>query len=881
MISPILRTKLIIPPVRPDLVSRVRLHEVLNESLKSRLILVSAPAGFGKSTILSSWLRKSDRVSCWISLDEEDNSPVQFLTYLITALQNNSPSFCDSILASLRSPRPPDPLTVMPYLVEETISLPETVIVLDDYHTLRCREIHDIITYLLKHLPPQIHFVLSTRTDPPLPLARLRGLGQMTELRTADLRFTLEEAEEYFFLKGEMDISSQDVALLNDRTEGWITGLHMAFLTLRGNPEKSLFIRSFSGSNRYILDYLLEEVLRQLPEEIISFLVKTSILRRFSADLCRAVTGMEESLGYLERLDRENVFLISLDDTREWYRYHHLFTDLLKQRLASLDGETVKDLHRRASLWFEDNNLLGLSIDHALFARDWNRAAERISDYMGSLWEHGEQNRLSKWIAAIPESLLLENPDILVHYAFTLCFSGEFAAAERQLQFAEGGKEHITETLMGKAATVRAYYSLYSNRVDLADRFSRSALDLLPGKDHMWRSMAFSIYGDVHAFHGHVPTCVEIWNKALFEADLASSSFFSLLAASKLIVALKRLGCLHKAETTFTEHFSQASKREYPQVAVPGAFYSVWANVLMEWNRLDEAAEYMERGLSLSERQGYAAGIAWSMISLSEACFVRGQLDQAENMLNRLESRIEKEGLPAWTGNWLNAWKIRCHISRGNLEKAEYICADSGISLDGEITYPREVEYLAMGRLLFETGSPQEALSLLERLDDHLIKAGWIDMSLEARLLRALIFEEQGDDKAALGLVSSIMPQAEQEGYLRLFLNEGSKAARLLYKALSAGIARAYTGRVLTAFPVPAGGSSCDDQGKGLVEPLSRREKEVLRQIAAGSSNKEAAMALYISEGTIKNHLKNIFGKLDVGNRTQAVGRARNLGLLD
>jgi LuxR family maltose regulon positive regulatory protein len=397
----------------------------------------------------------------------------------------------------------------------------------------------------------------------------------------------------------------------------------------------------------------------------------------------------------------------------------------------------------------------------------------------------------------------------------------------------------------------------------------------------MWRSLALSIHGDVNAFYGHVPTCEEIWGSALCEAEKTGNIFFALLASAKVIVAQKRLGWLRQAARTFEEQTRRAIEDGYTQMSVAGALYAVYGDILLEWNRVEEAIEHIQRGLNLSERQNYAAGVAWSCISTIQAHFSEGDLIKVEAALRQLEMRIQKNTLPVWTMNWFTAWQVRLSILGGSLDEAGRVLQNRGISLDGEFAYPNEVEYLALARLLIARGDFLAAESLLTRLHAHLNTKGWVDKIIEVQILQALIYQEQGDEDEALALLADLLPMTEAEGYTRVYLNEGPPMAQLLYKELAANITPEYTSRLLAAFPTCETKSPSLNAQAGLVEPLSPRELEVLAQLSEGFTNQEVALALHIALGTVKNHVKNIYSKLNVHSRTQAVARARDLGLLD
>ena len=774
----LLTTRLFRPTSHSLLVPRPLLFSRLNEGKQDKLILVSAPAGFGKTTLLSTWTKQTEYPVAWLSLDEADNTPSVFLTYLTAALQTIDPGIGESLLPALLSPQPPAPQAVLTRLITDLTSRAEMLLVLDDYHLITSHAVHDILTDLIQHMPPNLHLVLATRSDPPLPLPRLRGRQQLTELRTADLRFSLEETDQFLNHIKTLRISDQDVAALTLRTEGWITGLQMAVLSMQNRTDIHQFIESFTGSNRYILDYLLEEVLQQQPEEIRTFLLKTSILTKLSSGLCAAVTGMQNCQHMLEELERANLFLIPLDDHRGWFRYHHLFADLLRQRLSLKAADSIPALHMQASRWYEENSELGPAIEHALSAEAYNDLIRLLKQYIQSIWEHGDQTRLSKWLAALPQDIILDHPVILVHHAFALCFAGQYQEAEAQLLTVEEtiGANH--EPFSSMASTVRSFNSLYRGEIQAADNYANTALAHLPADQHMWRTLTLSIQGDIHAYYGHFPVCENIWGNALREAEIADCLFFALWISSKLIVARKRMGKLHQAAKTFEQQTRRAKEKGYTKVSFPGALYTVWSNVLLEWNQVEEAITIMEQGLSLSESQNYSAGIAWSGLSLIAARFAQQGPAGAEQAVHQLEEQLHRHKLPEWTMNYLTAWKARISIARGDLTKCERILQERGIVFDGKFGFPSEVEYLALAHLLIAKDELSNAWALLVRLQEQLESMGWTDKLIQVKLLQTLILQKQGNDEEALNLIESILPMAEREGYLRVFLDEGPPMAK-------------------------------------------------------------------------------------------------------
>ena len=545
-------------------------------------------------------------------------------------------------------------------------------------------------------------------------------------------------------------------------------------------------------------------------------------------------------------------------------------------------------MHRRASVWCEQHGFLDRAIEHALATGDDERVADLICRHVDSIWEYGQQTALTKWLASLPDEILSRRPELLTSHAFVLCMSGQFERAETRSTLAEASSNPDNRLVQGMAATVRAYTALYRDDARGAAEYAHQALEFLPADQHLCRCLATSILGDAHAFDGHVPTSERTWTEALHEAEAAGSIFFTLLISAKLVVVQKRQGRLRQADATAREHIGRAAERGLSEVAIAGALYAVWGDILLEWNRLDEAIEYIQRGLALSDRQHYVAGVAWSSLSLIHAHYARADFHAAENAIRHLEQRLRQQDLPGWTMSWLSAWKMRLSIARGDLAGAEAVLHARDLTLNDRFHYPREVEYLAFARWHIAEGKvhPEgdglaRAGRLLRRLRDWLESMSWTDKSLEAQVLQALVFQAQGNDSAARDTLATALTLAEPEGYTRLFVREGPAMARLLYRALGRGTVPRYVSRLLAAFPASETDPITPAPQRDLVEPLSERELEVLRLVANGASNQEVALTLHLALGTVKNHLKNIYGKLNVHSRTQAATRGRDLGLID
>jgi LuxR family maltose regulon positive regulatory protein len=945
---PLLETKLYIPPMRPELVSRPRLIERLNAGLGGRLTLVSAPAGFGKTTLVSEWVQAMGEAVApiavaWLSLDESDNDPTRFLVYVIAALQTVAAEIGKGALSALHSPQPPPAEAVLTGLINELADISDRILlVLDDYHLIEAQPVHDVVTFLLQHLPPDpgpgvqgrgVHLVIASREDPPLPLARLRVRGQLTELRATNLRFTSAEAAEFLNQAMGLSLSAEDIAALETRTEGWIAGLQLAAVSMQGRDDIAGFIDSFTGSHRFVLDYLLEEVLEQQSESVQTFLLQTSILDRLTGLLCDALTGQGNGQATLEMLERANLFIVSLDSERRWYRYHHLFADLLRQRLRqnppplsspSLEGGIVAGLHRRASAWYEQNGFADEAIEHALPAEDLERAAHLIQGIAEDIWVRGEDAKLRRWLDALPVELILSTPQLCLFHAWYLLSSGKTEMADQVLQAAElalepspalrrspgaprdrvegsdGGaeawpREHAQSremnrlALRGKLATTRAFSAFYRGDIPAIIQHAREALEYLPEEDLTWRGTAIHVLGDAYDFSGQM---VEAYHSRL-EAVKASRSSANkvafMIANSKLALILRRQGRLQQVQEICQQQDQLAGESGMAQTDVAGWLMAIWGEVLAEINDLDGALRKAEKGVEITERGGDLAMLGWSYLCLTRVLFSRGDLAKAEETIRRMENATRESNVPPWITNQKAAWQARVWLAQGDLAAASQWAEARGLDATTEPAYLHEMEYTVLARILSAQNQFERAVKLLQRLLEAAQAGGRTSRAIEILNLQALAVQARGDTEQAIIALEQALTLAEPGGFVRIFADEGPSMARLLCEAAARGIMPGYVGKLLAAF-----GDGTKDEGRmteslplvdrpspALVEPLSERELEVLQLIAQGLMNREIAARLFLSLNTVKAHTRNIYGKLGVNSRTQAVVEAQRLGLIE
>ena len=914
MSAPILATKLYVPPPQPKAVLRPRLVERLNEGLHRKLILVSAPAGFGKTTLLSEWVAGCGRPAAWLSLDEGDSDPTRFLSYLVAALQTIAPNIGEGVLGALRSPQPPPTGSTLTNLLNEIAAVEDDfVLVLDDYHVVDARAVDDTFAFLLEHLPPQMHLIIATREDPQLPLARLRARGQLTEVRAADLRFTPSEAAE--FLKGVMglNLSEEDIAALETRTEGWIAGLQLAALSMRGREDVPGFVRAFTGDNRYIVDYLVEEVLQSQPECIRSFLLKTSILDRLSGPLCDAVTGQEEEGNVLlETLERGNFFVVPLDDKRHWYRYHHLFAEVLYAHLMAEQPDLVATLHRRASEWYEQNGSAADAIRHALAAEDFERAADLIEGAVPAMRRSRQEATLLGWLKALPDELFHVRPVLNVHYAGTLLQSGQLDGVEERLRDAERWlnttadrrerpdelaaemivvHEEAFRRLPASIAMYRAGIALARGNVPETVTYARRVLDLAPEDDHFQRGAAAALLGLAAWTSGDLEAAHRSYADGMAHLQMAgniSDAVGGAMTSADIRIAQGRL---REAMRTYEHALRLATEQGDPAMRGTADMHVGMAELHRERNDLEAATQRLLRSKEQGEHTGFPQYRYRWRVAMARIREAQGDLDGALGLLHEAEHLYVSDFHPDVRP--LAALKAEIWVAQGRLGEALGWARERGLSAHDDLSYLREFEHVTLARVLLarykskrEESPMLEAMSLLERLLQAAEACGRMGSVIEILVLQGLALEAQGDIPAALVPLERALALAEPEGYVRIFLDEGRPMAQLLSEAATRGIMPDYTGKLLAAFDAE-GRIDPDDSprlatlaSQPLVEPLSDRELEVLRLIAQGLSNREISERLFLAVITVKGHNRNIFRKLQVRRRTEAIARARELGLL-
>jgi LuxR family transcriptional regulator, maltose regulon positive regulatory protein len=876
----LLTTKLFVPSVRPDLVVRRRLTARMDEGVRGRLTLVSAPAGFGKTTLLGEWGLETGMPLAWVSLDEGDNDVGRFLTYVATAMGGLHENFePEEVLGPLHEASP-HLESVLTALVNEAACIPhDFALVLDDYHAINADAVHGAVTFLLEHLPSRMHVVIASRTEPPLPLARLLARGHLTRLSAADLRFAPEEVVAFLDAAVGVRLSTADVAALEERTEGWIAGLQLAALSMRDRDPKA-FIHAFTGTNRYVLDYLAEEVLKKQDEDVQEFLMDTSILGRLSGSLCDGVTGRDDGQTILERLERENLFVVPLDDERLWFRYHHLFAQFLQKELRRGAPERVPLLHRRACDWFEGEGLVAEAVSHALAAGDTERAANLVERVARTTLRRGELSRLRRWLEELSEDLVCSRPRLCLFYAWYYLAAGRLGDVEPYLDRAESGAGGARD-VVGEVTTIRAAIAGIMGQPALAMNLAREAEAMLTEENRFLECIIAASRGFANRGLGDVVAASEEFAEAATLARSVEATYVALLAYRQLAELLVVRGRLRAAADVCRRALDLVSERGRRLPASSAARVGM-GELLYEWNELDVAEEHLREGIELAELGGNAEISLDGYLAMARTRHARGDLDGASDALEAARSLAERHGGAPWRDR-VNAWEARLAATRGDRWVAERWLEDCGLSPD-EPDHSREFEYVTMTMALAATGRHEDASGLLERLLRQAEEGGRGGRVVELLALRAPLMAVRGNEREAVETLLGALALAEPEGYIRTFADRGASMSPLLQAALKtrqrdARPSSRYIAELLAAF----GGAETAhpvEKMERLAGAVSEREIEVLGHLAAGTTNREIADKLFVSLDTVKTHLKHVYNKLGVHSRTQAVARARELGLI-
>ena len=900
VVSPVLAAKVRVPGRRPEAVPRPRL--VGRVGTGARLTVVSAPAGFGKTTLVTEWLAETGpAVVAWVSLDERDNEPRSFWTYVLTALQGAVGEVAAEALGLLASPGSPiEP--VLASLVNELDAVPgEVVLVLDDYHLVDAAEIQEGMAFLLDHAPARLRLVLATRVDPPLPLARLRARGELVEVRAGDLRFTAEEAAA--FLAGPMGLalSKDDVATLADRTEGWAAALQLAGLSLRDREDPSAVVARFAGTDRFVVDYLAEEVLARQPDDVRDFLLQTAVLERFTGPLCDAVTGQAGGAARLVALERSNLFLVPLDDQRQWYRYHHLFADVLRARLLGQQPGLVGELHRRASAWFQEHGDPVAAISHALAGADHERASDLIELTMPLMQRERREPELARWVREVPDEVVRVRPMLGLAFVGALAQVSDFATVDKRLSDIErslrpdGGPwperlppglvvadEDGYRSIPGRVEMYRAALALWRHELDATVAHAGAALSLAPPGDDLIRAAAGALGGLASWATGDLAGAHAAYTESV--AGLASVGFVADVLGCSITLGDIRAtqGRLGDALRTYQQALDLAATEPGAPLRGTADMHVGIAAVLLERDDLAAAAEHLAISRRLGEHKGLPQNPYRERLALARLREAEGDLDAALELLDAADRVYNGDYSP--NVRPVPAVRARLRQRRHELGPANAWARERGLSTEDELSYLREYEHVTLARLLIARGADgsahdlDDAVGLLDRLLAATAEGQRGGTVIEVLMLQALARQARGDAAAALAAVTGAVTRAEAEGYVRLFADEGPPMAALLRPLMKDDRApRGYVRRLLAAC---TGRPDSSPSAQPLVDPLSERELEVLRLLATDLDGPDIARQLVVSLNTLRTHTKRIYTKLGVTNRRAAVQRGHDLKLL-
>ena len=869
----LLQTKLHVPRLRPFLVPRPHLIKALNQGLAGKLTLISAPAGFGKTTLVSSWIDTLQTENAtlsplstqiaWLSLDKNDHVPARFLSYIIAALQRVDPHIGVSARSMLQASPLPVP-TLLTALLNDIAARPDPlVLVLDDYHVIDAQPIDEALAFLLDHMPPQLHLVITTREDPNLPLARLRVRGQLTTVRASDLRFDLTEAAVFLRQTMGLDLSEDNIAALEARTEGWVAGLQLASISLQGRQHDAAdFIDAFTGSHRFVLDYLVEEVLHRQSESVQRFLLQTSVLDRLCGPLCDAVCLSTDGQATLEALDRANLFLIPLDNERRWYRYHHLFVEFLRQRLQQQYPNNIAEHEIRASEWYEDNGYEIEAFQHAVAANDVQRAERLVEGGGTPMHFRGAGAYVLNWLASLSKTELDASPSLWVIYASTLLFVGQHLAVEQKLQAAEAalqdsGSDDKTKDLVGRIASLRATMAVIQNDVETIIAESLRAQKYLHPDNLIYRISATWALGVAYQFQGNRAAASRAFTKTI---SIGGDSIYVIAATINLGNIQESDNQLTLAAKTYENSLHLAG--DPPQPIACEGFLGL-ARIHYEWNELDAAEQYGQQCFQMTQQMDNVDSFVSYGIFLSRLMLARGDVPGAVTVLDEVEEFVHHNNFEFRMPSVADA-QVLALLREGSVEKA------------AQLTRMHDLPF-SQARVHLAEGDSASALAILERLRQQ--AKDQPDERLKVAVLQAIAYQANGELDKALQALRDALMLAEPDGFMRIFLDEGPVMAQLLSDAMAQGMMPGYVSKLLAVFEAEKQESDLP-LPQALIDPLSERELEVLALVAAGLKNKEIAEQLFISLNTVLYHIKNIYDKLGVRKRTLAIIKARELDLL-
>lgn len=884
----LVQTKLYIPPLRPNLVPRPHLFDKINAGLSGKLTLVSAPAGFGKSTLLSHWISQSEINFCWVTLEEKDNDIIRFLAYFIAALQTIDVAVGDQLLSLFHSSQQEQVEAVLVPLINQVAQTKNRfALVLDDYHLIESQDIHHGLSFWLEHQPPTMHLVIAGRSDPPLPLAKMRARREMTEIRESDLRFSIDESDKLLNQFLGLNLSREDIKAMVNRTEGWIAGLQLASIALQGKKDISGYIQGFTGSQEYIADYLSDEVMNHQSKQVQEFLLKTSILEHLSSQLCDAVTEQKDSQQILQQLRSSNLFLTPLDDQGQWFRYHQLFADLLHQRLLESRADEVPHLYLKASRWFEEKDLLAEAIEYALRGSYFDRAIALLESAAEETIKSSEIATFMRWIEKIPEDLVRSSVTLSIHYAWAILIrNGQPQVAESYLESIVPQDSQVISRVMAVKSMLSMYQRQYPTAVSLANQ----ALEELPEDDILFRDLAAWNLSAALFMSGDKEGGEAILEEVARVSRLSGNLLVAVIALCRLALARMQQGELHKPKELFQQALEIATDDQCNMLPVACEALIGLGTIHWEWNELDLAHEYLLEGIELSKKWRQQPAIT-GYVTLAHLNQSQGDVTLADQMMEKAKALASGTVATEADDRYVALQQAHLWLQQGNFPAARRWAHECAFDED---TYQRELqtsdnigadlirhyELIVLARILIAGKRLTEALELVDRIFPFMENMGILEKMVEIHILKAIIYCGLEKTNQANSSLVTAVSLAKPEGHIRPFLDEGSVLVPILKSVAAQGVETEFIHDILSASIESPSASFNQKKRLELVESLSDRELEVLQLLATDLTAPEIADKMYLAVSTVRSHVKNIYGKLNVHSRFEAVIKGQELGLL-